>query len=76
MTLPTDPVIIQGALAGITLLTVATFVKVWAMDKKMAEAMPLLAHPDVGLMARMVRVEHQGKRHSDALRAADLLRDD
>lgn len=69
----TEPILVNAALTGIGIITVASFVKIWALDKKFGELMVRLTDEDVGLFARVGRLEKGQKRHSDALRASGYL---
>ena len=68
-----EPILMGAALTGIGGITVASFVKIWALDKKFGELMVRLTDDDVGLFARVGRLEKGQKRHSDALRASGFL---
>lgn len=67
----TDPnsLLIEAALGSAALLTVGSFIKLYALDKKFGEMLLLLSHEDIGLLARVKKVEGRQRRHSDALKA-------
>lgn len=64
-----EPTISQIAQAATALFTVASFARLYFVDKKIDEFTLLIAHEDVGLLHRMKRQEVRAGRHSDALRA-------
>lgn len=64
-----EPTISQLAQGATALLTVASFTKLYFLDRKLGDIILLIEHEDIGLLGRVKRLEAGKRRHSDALKA-------
>ncbi len=71
-----EPILVNAALAGIGLLMVWVVHTLVGVRDMVRDVHLLLTHEEVGVIPRLKAQEVRGKRHSDALRAANLLGDD
>lgn len=69
VTPPSEPILVNAALAGIGLLTVWSVHTLVGVRDKVNDMYLLLTNEDVGVLTRLKAQEHRTKRHSDALRA-------